>query len=310
MASKKQPWFSHLVTVVVDESPLWRWVVGFIVVIVVFGLLYAILTPYGHGMAQEGDEGGGIDFGQGLYFSVVTVSSLGYGDLHPKGMGKVLAGLEVLMGLGFIGIVIAKLTSKRISHFVSRLFVSEMKRQLLSFEAVFGSHWDKLVGLNKQVSDVYQPTPNQGVDEVSDSSEIRANLRSTLNELQKSSDEFLDYVQAERLDSNYFVLVPASSLLRVAEAMEKVISQLGQNIISLPVQSNPRILIDVLTFENRSKVTRILRAQEAACEVVVEGERTGVGVRSAFSDVRAICSEVRKLMPSAWEQPDQSIQES
>ena len=310
MASKKQPWFSHLVTLVVDESPLWLWVVSIFAVIVVFGLLYAILTPLGHGMAQGGGEGGGIDFGQGLYFSVVTVSSLGYGDLHPKGMGRVLAGVEVLMGLGFIGIVIAKLTSRRISHFVSRLFVSEMKRQLLNFEALFGSHWEKLVTLNKQVSDVYQPTPNQGADEVSDSSEIRADLRATLDELQKSSDEFLDYIQAERLDSNYFVLVPASSLLRVAEAMEKVINQLGQNIVSLPVQSNPRILIDLLTFENRSKVTRVLRAQEAACAMVVDGKRTGVGVRSAFNDVKAICSEVRKLMPPAWDQPDQSIQES
>lgn len=65
-----------------------------------FGLLYLILDHYPglsrlHGTLDEGM----LDF---VYFSVVTYSSLGFGDIVPTGPLRILAGTEGLLGLALI----------------------------------------------------------------------------------------------------------------------------------------------------------------------------------------------------------------
>lgn len=34
-----------------------------------------------------------------VYFSIVTATTLGYGDLHPIGVGKVIASIEAIFGM-------------------------------------------------------------------------------------------------------------------------------------------------------------------------------------------------------------------
>ena len=34
----------------------------------------------------------------GLYYSVVTFTTLGYGDMYPRGVGRAYAGIEALVG--------------------------------------------------------------------------------------------------------------------------------------------------------------------------------------------------------------------
>ncbi len=41
-----------------------------------------------------------------IYFSVVTFTSLGYGDLVPQGFARVIAGLEALFGMGVFAFLI------------------------------------------------------------------------------------------------------------------------------------------------------------------------------------------------------------
>lgn len=310
MVSRQESRLGRVASFVIDESPLWVWIAAFFAVIVVFGLLYAVLAPLGHGMAQGTEARGAVDLGQGLYFSVVTVSSLGYGDVHPQGAGKVLAGVEVLLGLGIIGIVIAKLTSKRVSHFVSRLFVSETKRQLQSFNVLFDSRGAELSALLEQVSKVYQQTPGRDAEDVPESSVVEEALRFALDKLLESSIEFRDYIQAEGLDRSYFALAPASSFLRVAEAVEKATFYLGQSIVSFPVRSNPRILDEVLTYANRREIDNVVNAQKATCEMIVEGRKIDAAVQDAFGRIDELCSNIGGLLLPAGEQPDQLIRAS
>jgi tetratricopeptide (TPR) repeat protein len=50
-----------------------------------------------------------------IYFSIVTLTSLGYGDIHPKGnAGKVVASSEIIVGLLMFGMLIT-LLSKRVA---------------------------------------------------------------------------------------------------------------------------------------------------------------------------------------------------
>ncbi len=63
----------------------------------------------------EGEENGFTDIPTSMYWAIVTLTTVGYGDLSPKtGLGKFLASLVMIMGYGIIavptGIVTAELT--------------------------------------------------------------------------------------------------------------------------------------------------------------------------------------------------------
>lgn len=54
----------------------------------------------GEGSLAGHIEGGLLDY---FYFSMATYTTLGIGDLHPSGVMRLVAGVESLNGLVFIG---------------------------------------------------------------------------------------------------------------------------------------------------------------------------------------------------------------
>lgn len=73
-----------------------------------YWLLTYTLPEHGiKGPAQQAD----FDILAAFYFSIVTETTLGYGDFRPVGISRLLVCLHVLIGLGFVGIVVAKITS-------------------------------------------------------------------------------------------------------------------------------------------------------------------------------------------------------
>lgn len=57
------------------------------------------------------------DFLNSLYYSMVTFTTVGYGDIiQPRGLLRILSGFEALFGLTFWGILIAGFTSKAKDH--------------------------------------------------------------------------------------------------------------------------------------------------------------------------------------------------
>jgi len=91
-----------------------------------------------------------------LYFTLVTVTTVGYGDIHPAThVGKLLAILLITGGVGtFLGVVANAteiLLSRRENqirtqkvHMVMGLFFSEMGTKLLSHISAFDSNLDQL----------------------------------------------------------------------------------------------------------------------------------------------------------------------
>ncbi|MBN4075432.1 MAG: hypothetical protein COA71_11890 [SAR86 cluster bacterium] len=56
-----------------------------------------------------------ITFGNSLYFSVVTITTLGYGDLSPiSDFGKAIASLEALLGIVLMGVFLFAVTNQLI----------------------------------------------------------------------------------------------------------------------------------------------------------------------------------------------------
>jgi len=75
------------------------------------------------------------DFFDALYFSVVTISSLGYGDIRPIGPARLLVGLEVMTGLAFFGILVAKISSVKQDYILRRMYGEAVDEKLAAFLA-------------------------------------------------------------------------------------------------------------------------------------------------------------------------------
>lgn len=69
-----------------------------------------------------------------IYFSIITFSSLGYGDIHPIGSGKFLASTEVILGLITIAVFVGKIASERQATLLLLLYTSEQQRRITDFE--------------------------------------------------------------------------------------------------------------------------------------------------------------------------------
>ena len=159
----------------VEEFGMRWYILFFAVAVIFFGITYRLLTPIGHGIGQNFTPLSDVTFLEGIYFSIITVSSLGYGDMHPMGFSKALICMEVLMGLAVIGIMIAKVTSRRLSYHVERLFTFDAQKRLEDIAAKFDTSRVALNKIMPLLVAVYQSNPSQ----TSLIEEVRAD-RSTL----------------------------------------------------------------------------------------------------------------------------------
>ena len=71
-------------------------------VMIGFGLIFYLLAAQGHQVLIEADHNHSeTELGRvetSLYFSAITLFSVGYGDIAPVGIGRVLAVVEALVG--------------------------------------------------------------------------------------------------------------------------------------------------------------------------------------------------------------------
>lgn len=102
---------------------------------------YFWLAPAQHGLRElnEGLTGA-------IYFSIVTFTSLGYGDFQPVGFGRVIASLVVLTGLALTALLIGKVASERQANTLLLIHTSDTQRRI----AEFG---DRLATLRHELAD-------------------------------------------------------------------------------------------------------------------------------------------------------------
>ena len=86
-----------------STSHSWRFLVLYLVAIVVFACLFSTV-PF--------NECGPLEFGDAFYFSAVTITTLGYGDISPTmPWGKSFAALEAVCGVVIIGFFLIDLAN-------------------------------------------------------------------------------------------------------------------------------------------------------------------------------------------------------
>ena len=107
----------------INEVSLARLLLTLLGLVVLFALAFWGLTRLDPTLVVETyGEAGPLSFLDALYFSVVTLSSLGYGDIRPQGITRLFAGAEVVLGLAFFGIIVAKISSAKQDYILRRLY--------------------------------------------------------------------------------------------------------------------------------------------------------------------------------------------
>lgn len=99
--------------------------------------------------------------GNSLYFSVITSTTTGYGDIVPMGFSKVLAGIQSIVGFFVLAVFVTKLVSQQ-----QELAVKQMHR--LTYEDVFHNTREGLFIIRKDfdriITRVEQRSPLSGED--------------------------------------------------------------------------------------------------------------------------------------------------
>ena len=245
-------------TYLIEEIPLKAYLCVFVLVVLGCGWLYSVLTAYGHGVNIAA-----LGFLDGVFFSIVTITSLGYGDLYPIGFSRVIAGAEVLFGLTFMGIMVAKVTSRRLSYHVQRLFVSDAQQRLDGFAEKFTAMRAPLVQVTKELGYIYERTPEPRPPGVERSDAVER-FGMAVDRLHFWSLALHKYFSFEVEQYAYFKIVPGDSVRRVGETLDEALYHMGQLIISLPADAKPV----VINSESRRKISQALTALEQAADIV------------------------------------------
>ena len=281
-ASRGQTVPQKALTYLIEEVSLRTYLLVFAVVVIGCGWLYSHLTANGHGVNVAS-----LGFLDGVFFSIVTVTSLGYGDLYPVGFSRVIAGAEVLFGLAFMGIMIAKVTSRRLSYHVQRLFVSDAQQRLDNFEARFATMQVPLMEVTKQLGDIYLRTPEPRPPGA-DKTEVLARIRSSIGELHVRSVALREYFSFEVKQDAYFRIVPEDSVRRVGETLEEILYRLGLLIVSLPTEAKP----EVLDRTSRQLIWEALNTLKDTADIV-QGQCPDRETVKCFGRVQETCEAVR-----------------
>ncbi|CRM39169.1 potassium channel family protein [Pseudomonas sp. 35 E 8] len=107
--------------------------VCFFSVVLLFALFFLCL---GFTESRVFKECSSVTFWDACYFSLVTITTLGYGDMQPLGFARLLAGIEAVTGLVFAGYAISQVVSlkqeKLIEHLVEERFTFKYNACLAS----------------------------------------------------------------------------------------------------------------------------------------------------------------------------------
>jgi hypothetical protein len=76
---------------------------------------------------------GQLSFPDAFYYNIITLTSLGYGDIYPVGFGRIIAAIEVLIGVMLIAFFVGKLASERQAALLLLVYTSEQQRRISEF---------------------------------------------------------------------------------------------------------------------------------------------------------------------------------
>ncbi|MDP8239209.1 MAG: potassium channel family protein [Candidatus Hatepunaea meridiana] len=286
----------------IEEVRLRWYIIIFSMVVLIWGFLYYCFTAIGHGIGLNGIPLVNISLWNSLYFSVVTISSLGYGDMHPVGISKLFVCLEVLIGFVIMGILLAKLSSFRLSYHVTRLFSSETQKRLDGYSEEFESLVPQMIQSRKMIENTFRATPDMRPTQ--EPSDVDTYFSIKMASIHSFSLGLYNYITYEIEHTDFFAVAPPESLIRVARAIDQVFNLLNNAVIGMTAEARTVLLKP----ENRKRILESVDFHKAICDNV-NNKCANENVKAEFSLVKQTCNNSPESFfatPTvAADQPDQ-----
>jgi len=256
-------------------------VVLLIFVIILFSIAYYIFAFSNNGLVFSHKTSAQVSFWNCVYFSIVTISSLGYGDMRPQGLSKVLSCIEVLMGLGFLGLMVAKIASLKQDYQLRRVYSFMTKQSLDDFYESLNICHQGYKELLDEASSVISNDQN-GLQPPGK----RKQLKDLNNRLQKVCRSLRGYLVYETKKVDYFSEIAASSIIRLLKPIASILNLWGQ----MPKEYRP-------AFVERSRKKRLYQTLtffDDICDII-ERNTLNEEINNPCRKIREQVSLVRRI---------------
>lgn len=264
----------------INDVSLGWFFAALVTITVGFGFGYWVLANTGPGylvFTYETDAHPGLL--DSIYFSIVTLSSLGYGDIRPVGPARLLVGLEVMVGLAFFGLLVAKISSVKQDYILRRLY-SEAEDEKL---ARFASDLEELRAL-------YRTTSTMLVDGELDPGLTTTFRRDTpgatfFSRYRLLLSEVADFMLFEASNHALFGVVEDSRLEAVYDSIRGVLRR-----TTILWERDPDRAGELVLCGNAEELGHICDLSERLATLGLK--------RSGSADIREICSAIVDLVAS------------
>jgi hypothetical protein len=149
----------------IDKLTFPRILLLWILIVVIFGFIYYFLTDKGSFLLYNLQDKVVDKVIDSIYFSFVTATTTGFGDIIPFGLFKILAIFEVVLGLLLLAIVTSKLISIKQNAILDELYelsFNEKINRLRSSLVLFRQNLSRIIikieedkVRKREISDIY-----------------------------------------------------------------------------------------------------------------------------------------------------------
>ncbi|MDP2233316.1 MAG: potassium channel family protein [Actinomycetota bacterium] len=248
----------------INEVSLTRLLLTLLGITVGFGFLY-----WGLERAMPGTlvftyyNGASPGIGDALYFSVVTLTSLGYGDIRPDGIARLIAGVEVVLGLSFFGVIVAKISSVKQDYILRRMYYADLIDRRLS------EYVEKLDEYRK----LYRITSNMLLDGEIDpelTTTFKAEVAETTLFYQVHSllHEIRDMVVFETHNGGFFGDVSDALVSRIYASMQSMM----RHTLAL-TERDPQGALEHVLYGNQRQIAELTQVAEELAALCRKGSR-------------------------------------
>jgi len=184
-----------------------------------------------------------------------------------------------------MGLIVAKLTSKRLSYHVRRLFSADAQRRLEEYATDFQRLQGMFVILTTNIGAAFAETPEGAAATQRD--DCRIKLSETLLEFHSTSSRFRNYITYEVAQGDFFADAPVESLQKTADSIAQSLFAIQQMILSFTILARTTLL----NSENQRRITESLDRHKDI-SALADTHSKSEELRHAFQQLAATCRSI------------------